>query len=118
MDPRLLANLKTLFNPHTVAVVDASENPEKLGYHVMKSLTQGGFQGKIVPINPNSNKIMGIDSFPSINEFDGKIDVAIIVLPAKLVPQIFDECVKKDIKGQGYSSYYSGFQGDRRSKWC
>ena len=91
-------NLNFLFNPETVAVIGASENPGKLGYHVMKSLTQGGFKGHIVPVNPGSKEIMGVPASPSISAFQGQIDLAVIVVPAKLVPQIFEECDQKGVK--------------------
>ena len=97
--PKLFAHLKFLFKPATVAVIGASENPDKLGFHVMKSLTTGKFNGTILPINPRATKIAGIKSFPSIEKFEGPIDLAIIVLPAGLVPGIFEECINKDIKG-------------------
>jgi acyl-CoA synthetase (NDP forming) len=92
-------NLKTLFNPSTVAVIGASAKPDKLGFHVMKSLTKGNFKGRIVPVNPGSKEIMGITAYASIDLFPDSIDVAIIVLPAKLVPGIFEECARKGIKG-------------------
>ena len=95
----LLQNLATLFNPRSVAVLGASDNPDKLGFHVMKSLTSGGFKGTIVPVNPGANSIMGLPAFSSIGDFPAAIDLAIIVLPAKLVPGIFQECSQKGVKG-------------------
>jgi len=95
----LLDNLKTLFNPHTVAVIGASENPGKLGFHVMKSLTLGRFKGKIVPVNPGAASVMNLPAFPSLESFPGEIDLAVVVLPAKLVPGIFQECSRKGVKG-------------------
>ena len=97
--PVLPGNLKILFNPHTVAVIGASENPDKLGSHVMRSLTSGGFRGTIVPVNPGAKSIMGLRAFSSLEEFPGEIDLAIVVLPAKLVPGIFHECSLKGVKG-------------------
>ena len=91
-------NMNTLFNPKSVAVIGASERDTKLGFHVMKSLTKGGFPGTIIPINPGSKKIMGLKTFPSIAEFPYEIDLAIVVLPAKMVPAIFEECLAKDVK--------------------
>jgi acetyltransferase len=73
---RVFSNLKFLFNPASVAVIGASENEEKLGFHVMKSLTTGNFEGKIIPVNPKSKEVMGIRSFFSIAEFEGPIDLA------------------------------------------
>ncbi len=92
-------NLKHLFNPESVAVVGASDNPEKLGFHVMKSLTKGGFAGRIIPINPSADKIMGLKTFSSITDYDGQLDLVIVVLPAKLVATVFRECATKGVKG-------------------
>ena len=97
--PALLQNLQTLFNPKTVAVIGASENPGKLGFHVMKSLTSGGFKGEIVPVNPGAKSVMSLPAFSSLEDFPGQIEIAIVVLPAKLVPGIFQECSRKGVKG-------------------
>ena len=53
-------NIETMFNPEIVAVIGASDNSGKLGFHVMKSLINGGFSGKIIPVNPGSPEIWGI----------------------------------------------------------
>lgn len=117
----ILHNLKKLFNPEIVTVIGASENPNKLGFHVMKSLTGGGFNGRIVPVNPGSKEIMGIPAFPSIIEFQNPIDLAIIVLPANLIPKIFKECHLKGVKGivlitAGFKEIDDPTGGERQSK--
>jgi acetyl-CoA synthetase (ADP-forming) len=94
-----MANMKILFDPESVAVIGASDKQGKLGFHVMKSLTKGGFTGRIIPINPGSNDIMGLKAFPAIAEHEGRVDLAIVVLPAKLVPGVFRECADKGVKG-------------------
>ena len=99
MDALLLENLKSLFNPTTVAVIGASEKPDKLGFHVMKSLKLGNFRGMILPVNPGAERIMGIRALPSISDYQDPIDLAVIVLPSKSVPKIFEECIWKGIKG-------------------
>jgi acyl-CoA synthetase (NDP forming) len=65
----------------------------------MKSLTEGGFSDTIIPVNPGSHEIMGLKAFPSIADYEGPIDLAIVVLPAGLVPGVFRECASKGIKG-------------------
>ena len=92
-------NMDSLFNPKSVAVIGASENSGKLGFHVMKSLTKGGFAGKIIPVNPGTAEIMGIKVSTSISDYDGQADLAIVVLPAKLIPGVFRECADKGVKG-------------------
>jgi len=93
------ANIETMFNPGSVAVIGASDNSDKLGFHVMKSLNKGGFTGKVIPINPGSPEIWGLKAYPSLNDYADRIDLTIVVVPAKLVPSVFTECVEKGIKG-------------------
>jgi acyl-CoA synthetase (NDP forming) len=94
-----MANMKILFNPESVAVIGASDKDAKLGFHVMKSLTKGGFTDTIIPVNPSGSEIMGLKAFPSIADYEGPIDLAIVVLPAGLVPGVFRECARKGVKG-------------------
>jgi acyl-CoA synthetase (NDP forming) len=96
---KLKANMDSLFNPASVAVIGASDNHGKLGYHVMKSLTRGGFSGRIIPVNPSSREIMGLKTSPSIADCNSQVDLAIVVVPAKMVSQVFLECAEKDVKG-------------------
>jgi acyl-CoA synthetase (NDP forming) len=99
MKKKKIENMARLFTPKSVAVIGASEKFDKLGFHVMKSLTKGGFGGEIIPVNPSGDSIMGIKSYPSLSDCPGPVDLAIIAVPAKLVPQIFEECAKKDVGG-------------------
>jgi len=98
MERRFL-EMDAIFNPRSVAVIGASDNPGKLGFHVMKSLTQGGFPGRIFPINPGKDEILGIRTFPSLLQVPEEIDLSIIVLPAELVPKTIKECGEKGIRG-------------------
>ena len=92
-------NMRYLFNPSSVAVVGASYNQGKLGFHVMKSLIRGGFGGRIFPINPKAKEIMGVRCYPSLQSCTQAIDIAIIVVPAGIVPTVFKDCTKKNVKG-------------------
>ncbi len=92
-------SLHAIFNPRSVAVVGASDNPGKLGSHVMKSLIQGGYTGTILPINPGKESILGVKTYPSMLQVPQDVDLAIIVLPAELVPKTLEECKQKEVKG-------------------
>lgn len=92
-------NMHALFNPKCVAVIGASDNERKLGFHVMKSLTAGGFKGKIIPVNPGTGEIMGLRTSHSVMESDADIDLGIVVVPAKAVPEVFRECADRKVKG-------------------
>jgi len=91
--------LDSIFRPESVAVVGASDNPGKLGFHVMKSLAQGGFPGKIFPVNPGKKEIMGMKTFPSLSHIHEEVDLSIIVLPAEQVSQTLQECGEKGVRG-------------------
>lgn len=92
-------NMKRLFNPESVAVVGASDNPDKLGFHVMKSLIRGGYTDRIIPVNPTAEVIWGLKAYPSLGQYDGRVDLAIIVVPARFVPEVFNECVDIEVGG-------------------
>ncbi len=91
--------LEAMFNPGSVAVIGASDNPGKLGSHVMRSLTEGKYPGKIFPVNPGKGEIMGIKTYPSLLQIPESVDLSIIVLPAESVPKTVVECGEKRVKG-------------------
>ncbi|MCF8142964.1 MAG: CoA-binding protein [Deltaproteobacteria bacterium] len=94
-----VTHMKALFNPASVAVIGASDKPDKLGFHVMKSLTQGGYPGRIFPVNPGTQEIMGLTAIPNVSACDGGVDLAVVVVPAGRVPGVFRECAAAGVKG-------------------
>ena len=92
-----LAGLEAIFRPRSVAVIGASDNPGKLGFHVMKSLTQGGYPGKIFPVNPGKSEILGIKTFVSLFHIPEEVDLSVIVLPAEQVPKTIKECESRGV---------------------
>ena len=92
------SQLDIFFSPKSVAVIGASRTPGKMGYMILENL-KTTFLGKIYPINPNTNEMFGMASFPSVLGIEEPIDLAIIALKAEAVPTILEECIKKKIKG-------------------
>jgi acyl-CoA synthetase (NDP forming) len=91
--------MEAIFNPRSVAVIGASDNPGKLGSHVMRSLTEGGYPGKIYPVNPGKDQILGIKAYSALSQTPDLVDLSVIVLPAAQVPQTIMECADKGVKG-------------------
>ena len=91
--------LNSFFEPKSVAVIGASTNPVKLGHAVLKNLVDGGYakNGKIFPINLNSEKILGYKAYPSVLDVPDPIDLAVIVIPYKFVPDALRTCGEKEI---------------------
>jgi acetate---CoA ligase (ADP-forming) len=94
-----MSELKPFFDPGSVAVIGASSNTTKLGYAVLKNLVDGGYseKGEIYPINPGSDTILGYKAYPSVLEVPGPIDLAVIVIPYPLVPEVLRICGQKGI---------------------
>ncbi|MBE9474685.1 MAG: CoA-binding protein, partial [Chloroflexi bacterium] len=92
-------SLKEFFNPNTVAVIGASTNPKKLGYAVLENLVAGGYAkvGKVYPVNPTAKEILGLQAYPTVQEVPGPIDLAVIVIPYKYVPEALRTCGEKGI---------------------
>ncbi|AEH60693.1 acetyl coenzyme A synthetase (ADP forming), alpha domain protein [Methanosalsum zhilinae DSM 4017] len=114
--------LEKMFNPDSVAVIGASRNKEKVGYAVLHNLIES-YKGKIFPINPEADEILGIKTYSSIEDIplDENVDLAVIVVPAKLVPGIMENCGKSGIKNiiiisAGFKE--TGIEGARLERKC
>ena len=90
--------LKNFFNPKSIAVIGASSKKNKLGYSLLRNLIDYRYKGKIYPINPKYKKILGIKVFSNVLAVPKKIDLAVIVVPAKIVLLVLEECGRKEIK--------------------
>ncbi len=91
--------LKQIFQPKSIAVIGASNREETVGYAVMKNLLEGGFEGEIYPVNLNHNKIQGKKCYHHVGDIQAEIDLAVIITPAKAVPQIVEECGQAGVGG-------------------
>ena len=87
----------SLLEPTSVALIGASEDASKVGHVILKNLSDT-YKGKIFPVNPKHNQILGKKCYHSISEVDGAVDLAIIVTPAATVLPIAEECGKKKVK--------------------
>jgi acetyltransferase len=91
--------LNGLLRPKSVAIVGASTTPGKIGYTVVQNIIQGGYEGKIYPINPSADEILGLKCYPTIADVPGPVDAAVVTVPAKFVAGVTEECGKKGVKG-------------------
>jgi acetyltransferase len=92
-------NLNRIFNPRQVAVVGASEKPGSIGSAVMNNLIEGGFPGKLFPVNPKYETVHGMPVCGAVSEMEAEVDLAVIAVPIQAVAGIAQECVAKKIAG-------------------
>ncbi|HET7616348.1 MAG TPA: CoA-binding protein, partial [Bacillales bacterium] len=63
----------------------------------MENLLAHGYKGKLYPVNPKYNKVLGLKAFPSLEWIKGDIDLAILILRAELIPQLLRQCEQKKV---------------------
>ncbi|MFO7537465.1 MAG: bifunctional acetate--CoA ligase family protein/GNAT family N-acetyltransferase [Chloroflexota bacterium] len=91
--------LDVIFNPKSVAVIGATEREGSVGRTIIWNLMTNAFGGTIFPVNPKRPSILGIKAYPSVAAIPEQVDLAVIVTPAKTVPDIVRECVAAGVKG-------------------
>jgi acetate---CoA ligase (ADP-forming) len=95
----LTNNQNNIFAPKTVALIGASEQEGSVGRAIMNNLMSNGYEGKIFPINPKQSTILGQKCYSSISDLEIIPDLAIIAVPAKIVPQVTSQIAQKGTKG-------------------
>ncbi|MBK7981085.1 MAG: acetate--CoA ligase family protein [Ignavibacteriae bacterium] len=94
MDPKI----KNFFYPKSICIAGASSKEKNIGYEILRSIKEFNFTGKVFPVNPKSENILGFKCFKSITEIPEKIDLAIIVVPKQFVENSIDELIRKNVK--------------------
>lgn len=96
-------DVDVFFNPKGVAVIGAAREPYKPGHVILRNflenLINGVFRGELYAINPNADKILGLKCFKSIKNVEGPVDLSVIAVPAKLVPQVLEESGEVNVRG-------------------
>lgn len=90
--------MNALLRPETIAIIGASKTPEKVGHEILANLISSEFKGTLVPVNPNSEELLGIKCHPNLAAFDGKIDLSIIVIPTAMVKKAVEDSISSGAK--------------------
>jgi len=90
--------LKVFFKPKSIAVVGASKESQKIGHAALKNILISDYQCALYPINPHEKTILGVPCYKKLTDVKKNIDLVLISVPAKLVPSIMHDCVKKKVK--------------------
>lgn len=90
--------LSPLFRPSRIAVIGASSNPDKMGFQIFRNIKEAGFAGEIVPVNPKGEVILGVPSIKAASELPEGTDLAVVIIPAKLVPGTMRELGGRKVK--------------------
>jgi acetyl coenzyme A synthetase (ADP forming)-like protein len=88
-------NFSALFYPQSIAVVGASRTPKTVGNDVVKNLLTQGYEGKVYPVNPKADELLGQKVYHSLADIPENIDLVIIAIPAAFVAQAIEEAAAK-----------------------
>jgi acetyltransferase len=117
------ATLISFFRPNGVALVGASGDPTKLGYGILTNLldAQYGYLGPVYPVNPKAEEILGRRCYPDILSVPDPVELAVIIVPAEMIPPLLEDCGRRGLKAAIIIS--GGFrevgpEGEARERLC
>ncbi len=92
------SDLAPFFEPKSVAIVGSLREGYFGGYVVIKTLLDAGFKGRIFPVNPSYSQVLGIKVYPSLEDISEGIDLVLLIINRKSVPEMIAACAHKGIK--------------------
>ena len=90
--------LYPIANPRSIAFFGASNRFTSMGTNQLDSLKSLGFKGKIFPVHPKEAQVQDLAAYKSVLDLPEIPDVAVMVLPTRIVPLVLEECGQKGIK--------------------
>ena len=90
--------VEVFFEPRGVAVVGASRHPGKVGYMVVLNL-KSSYPGPVYPVNPRAREVLGLPAYPSLLEVPDPVDLAVVAVPARVVPRVAEEAGRRGLRG-------------------
>jgi acetate---CoA ligase (ADP-forming) len=85
------------FKPKSIAIVGASPNEHSIGGRTIYHLQNHKYSGDIYPVNPKYNQIKGIQTYPDIKSIPYEIDLAILIVAARGIPDVIEQCLEKKV---------------------
>ncbi len=92
-------SVKQLLHPASLAVIGVSRQDRGIGRQVLQNIVDGGFTGRIHPVNPRATEILGLPSARSVGEIEGGVDLAVIAVPADQVLDVVHQCAEAGVHG-------------------
>jgi len=88
-----------LLRPRSIAVIGASRDPQTVGHAVFVNLLRSGFAGPVYPVNPHAGHVASVRAYPSVDDVPDDVDLAVLAVPATVVPEVIAQCARKQVRG-------------------
>ncbi|NJK77580.1 MAG: acyl-CoA synthetase [Nanoarchaeota archaeon] len=92
-----IESMESFFTPESVALVGASSTPGKIGNSVLVALGKQDYKGKVYPINPKQESILGIKCYPTLDAINEKVDLVVVCIDLAECGPIMETCANKGI---------------------
>jgi acyl-CoA synthetase (NDP forming) len=94
----MVKDIEPIMNPQSIAVIGATNRPGSVGLSVFINVLTGGYRGVLYPVNPKVRSVQSVKAVPRLMDIPDEIDLAIIIVPAEVVPPIIEEAAEKKVK--------------------
>ena len=90
--------IRKILNPDSIAIVGASGSLTNPATNLMATILSSGYEGKIYPIHPKDKVSLGLPVYPNVSAVPDPVDLAVIVVPSRAVPEVLRDCGEKGVK--------------------
>jgi acetyl coenzyme A synthetase (ADP forming)-like protein len=95
----MVKDIESIMSPKSIAVVGATNRSGSVGHAVFANILNAGYQGILYPVNPRTKSVQSVRAYPRLMDIPDEIDMAVIIVPAEVVPSIMEEAAQKKVKG-------------------
>lgn len=99
MSKNVRFDLEPIFYPKQVAVFGVTDTPDRVGYNVLESILYGGFPGKVYPIHPRHEQVLGCQVYKRLEDLPEPVDLAVICLNQHATVETVEICGRAGVKG-------------------
>jgi len=90
--------LDNFFTPRSIAIVGASSKPGKIGHEIVRNISQYDYKGRVYPVNPTAESILGLKCYMSISDVEDAVDLAVFVAASNILPELVEEACRKGVR--------------------
>jgi acetyltransferase len=112
----LKTTLDKVFNPKSVAIIGAKDDPGSVGFGLVRNLIEGEKKRKIYFVNPSRPKVLGIDTYKKVTDIRRAVDLVVIAVPVDFVLGVVKDCASKKVSGVIIISAGFGESGEKGEK--
>jgi len=88
---------RPLFEPRSIAFIGASSGIHKWGFNILHNIMRGGYDGALYPVNPQGGSWFGHRLYKGLDEIEGPVDLAVIIVPKEKVRAAVEQCAARSI---------------------